>query len=454
MSTEFNGESSAASARLESRHGRAGILRKRQVLAVVVGNGLEYYDFVTYAFFAAQIGRTFFPSNTPGTSLLASLATFGVGFLTRPLGAFVIGRLGDRVGRKPAMLLSFLLIGVGVVGLPLIPSYASIGMLAPVLAIAFRLLQGFALGGEVGPSTAFLMEAAPPLRRGLYISLQATSADFAVCIAGLVGVGLASVLDAPALDAWGWRVALLLGATIIPVGFVLRRTLNETLQTPTQADEEPAPEGYARIVALGLILLGAATTTNYLLEYMTTYASVTLGMSTKIAFGATAVIGLSGVICDSLGGWLSDRWGRKPIMIVPWLFLAIAVFPSFWLLERLRSGAALYTACAVLGSISTLSSATIIVAITESLPHRVRSGAIAIIYALAISVFGGSTQFFVAWLIRATGNPLAPAWYMFCGVIIGLIALFQLPETAPIKTGRQPASGPDLRVRIAVDAER
>jgi MHS family citrate/tricarballylate:H+ symporter-like MFS transporter len=409
------------------------------VLAVVVGNGLEYYDFVTYAFFAAQIGRTFFPSNTPGTSLLASLATFGVGFLTRPLGALVIGRLGDRVGRKPAMLLSFSLIVVGVVGLPLVPSYASIGALAPVLAIAFRLLQGFALGGEVGPSTAFLMEAAPPLRRGLYISLQATSADFAVCIAGLVGVGLASVLDAPALDAWGWRVALLLGAAIIPVGFVLRRTLNETLRAPAQAHEEPAPGGYARVVVLGLILLSTATTTNYLLEYMTTYASVTLGMSTKVAFGATAVLGLSGVICDSLGGWLSDRFGRKPIMIVPWLFLAIAVFPSFWLLERLRTTAALYLACAVLGSISTLSSATIIVAITESLPHRVRSRGIAIIYALAISVFGGSTQFFVAWLIRATGNPIAPAWYMFCGVMIGLITLFQLPETAPVKTYLKPA---------------
>jgi MFS transporter, MHS family, citrate/tricarballylate:H+ symporter len=416
---------------------------------VVVGNGLEYYDFVTYAFFAAQIGRTFFPSNVPGTSLLASLATFGVGFLTRPLGAFVIGRFGDRAGRKPAMLLSFLLIGVGVVGLPLIPSYGSIGVLAPLLAITFRLLQGFALGGEVGPSTAFLMEAAPPLRRGLYISLQATSADFAVCIAGLVGVGLASVLDAPALDRWGWRVALLLGAAIIPVGFVLRRTLDETLRTPAQGQEEPPTKSYARIVTLGLILLGAATTTNYLLEYMTTYASTTLGMSARIAFGATAVIGLSGLICDSLGGWLSDRFGRKPIMIVPWLFLAIAVFPAFSLLERLRTGAALYTACAVLGCLSTLSSATIIVAITESLPHRVRSAGIAIIYALAISVFGGSTQFIVAWLIRATGNPIAPAWYMFCGVIIGLIALSQLPETAPAIA----ASAPDPHVRAAAGTE-
>ncbi len=422
-------------------------LSRRQVLGVVVANGVEFYDFVTYAFFAAQIGRAFFPSNTPGTSLLASLATFGVGFVTRPLGAWVIGRFGDRVGRKPAMLLSFALIGVGVVGLPLIPPYASIGIWAPLLAIAFRLLQGFALGGEVGPSTAFLMEAAPPLRRGLYVSLQATSADVAVFIAGLVGLGLAKVLDAAALDAWGWRLALLLGAAIVPLGLVLRRTLVETMPSDVHLSRSSdasvhAKAGYRRTVVLGLILLSTATTTNYLLEYMTTYASFTLGMSATTAFGATAVIGLSGVICDPLGGWLSDRVGRKPVMILPWLALALAVFPAFMLLDRLRTGVALYGACAVLGSMSTLSSATIIVAITEALPARVRSGGIALIYALAISVFGGSAQFAVAWLIRATGNSLAPAWYMFVGVIIGLVALSQLPETAPIKTrGRSGADG-------------
>ena len=405
------------------------------MLAVALGNAVEFYDFVTYAFFAAQIGRAFFPSDTPGTSLLASLATFGAGFLTRPLGAFVLGRMGDRLGRKPAMLVSFALIGVAVIGLPLIPSYASIGVLAPILAICFRLVQGFALGGEVGPSTAFMMEAAPPLRRGLYISLQATSADVAVMVAGLVGVGLASALSPAALDSWGWRVALLAGGMIVPIGLVLRRTLGETLEPASQPGDAPTIRNYGRVAAAGLAVLASATTTSYLLNYMTTYANSTLGMSPKVAFGATAIVGLSGVICDPLGGWLSDKFGRKPVMIVPWLCLAIAVFPCFTLLEHERSALALYAACGILACASTLSASASLISVTESLPHRVRSGALAILYALAISIFGGSTQFTVAWLTRLTGNPLTPAWYMIGGVIVGFLALRVMPETAPIKTG-------------------
>jgi MFS family permease len=246
---------------------------------------------------------------------------------------------------------------------------------------------------------------------------------------------LASALDATALDSWGWRVALLAGGVIIPIGLVLRRTLGETLQPLKSPGDLPVIRNYGRIAAAGLALLAAATTTNYLLNYMTTYASSTLGMPAKVAFGATAIVGLSGVVCDPLGGLLSDRFGRKPIMIIPWACLAIAVFPCFALLERERTGLALYAACAVLACASTLSTSTSLIAITEALPHRVRSSALGIIYALSISIFGGSTQFLVAWLTRLTGNSLAPAWYMIGGVVVGLGALCVMPETAPIKTG-------------------
>lgn len=248
---------------------RTHSLSWRQALAIAVGNGLQFYDFVTYAFFATQIGRTFFPSRSPGLSLLSSLATFGVGFLTRPLGAIVIGRFGDRAGRKPAMILSLCLIGVAVAGLSLTPSYASIGALAPILVIVCRLLQGFALGGEVGPSTAFLLEAAPPSRRGLYVSLQATSADTAVLIAGVVGLVLASTLDAAQLDAWGWRVAQLLGICIIPFALALRRTLQETLTAPAAVDHEDiSARSYRGTFVLGIVMLSAATTNNYVLGYL------------------------------------------------------------------------------------------------------------------------------------------------------------------------------------------
>jgi MFS family permease len=228
----------------------------------------------------------------------------------------------------------------------------------------------------------------------------------------------------------------MLGVCIIPFALVLRRTLNETLTAPAAAEGNIAAAGYARAVLLGLMMLSAATTNNYVLEYMTTYASNTLGMSAAVSFSATAVIGASGLVCDTLGGWLSDRLGRKPVMIIPWLLLIVAIYPSFWLLERLRTPTALLTVSAVLNGIQTLSSATIIVAITESLPKRVRSGAVALIYALAISVFGGSTQFLVAWSIHATGNPLVPAWYMLGAVTIGLIAMLRLPETAPARQSR------------------
>ena len=411
----------------------------RQVAAVVAGNALEFYDFVTYAFFAAQIGRTFFPSDRPGASLLASLATFGAGFLTRPLGAFVIGRYADRSGRKPAMLLSFWLMGLAVIGLPLVPSYASIGLAAPLLVIAFRLLQGFALGGEVGPNTAYLMEAAPARRRGLYVSMQATSADFAVMIAGLVGVLLANVLTTSQLDAWGWRAALLLGAVIVPFGLVLRRSLMETLHRAPPSVVESAPVTmriYLRIGAVSIALIATATTTNYLLSYMTTYANSTLGMPERLAFGATVAVGAAGLVFDPIGGWLSDRFGRKRLILLPWLLLTVLVFPGFWAIEHFRNGAALWTACALLASVSTMAGTTALVSITEWLPRHVRAGGFGLIYATSIAVFGGSTQFMTAWLTRLTGNPLVPAWYMFAGIAVGLIALTQLPETAPVRTGR------------------
>jgi MFS family permease len=410
-----------------------------QVAAIVAGNALEFYDFLAYSFFAVQIGKTFFPSHSPGASLLASLATFGAGFLTRPIGALVIGRLGDRAGRKPAMLLSFGLMGIAITGLALTPSFRAIGVAAPIAAIAFRLVQGFALGGEVGPSTAFLFEAAPPLRRGLYVSFQFVGQNLAVLCAGLIGVALSHILSPPALTDWGWRIAFLLGAGIVPFGLLLRRDLDETLNQDEPALAPPAmgdpahARQYLAAGTLGLIMLAAGTIATYVLHYLTTYATATLNMASEVAFGATVANGLMGAVFAPIGGWLSDRYGRRATMIAPWLALLALVFPCFYAISRFQTPLALFAATAAMSVAASISSSSVLTAITESLPKSGRSGALALIYAVAISIFGGTAQFAAAWMTQATHNAMAPAWYMAAAVTLGLGAMLALPETAPIK---------------------
>src|SRR5215471_14014820 len=404
----------------------------RHVLAVFVGNALEFYDFLTFSYFAVYISRTFYPTDHPSAALLATLATFGAGFLTRPIGAIVIGSMGDRVGRKPAMVFSFTLMGVAIVGLALTPSFTTIGPAAPVIVLLFRLVQGFALGGEVGPTTAFMAEAAPPNRRGLYLSMQYATQDGAVLVAGLVGTTLAAQLSADQLQHWGWRLAMLLGASIVPFGIMLRRTLPETLGRPgTDAAVASAPTAepgasrgvrpYLPIVVLGLMMLTAGTIGSYTLSYMTTYALDTLHLPATISFTLIIINGLFSMLSEPFSGWMSDKVGRKPVMIVPGLVLLLSILPCFWVIGHWRSTWALYGAEAVMSIFASISSVPVIVTITETLPAYIRSGAVATIYAFAISIFGGSTQFMIKLLIDRTGNPLAPAYYWTGALTIGLV---------------------------------
>ena len=411
----------------------------RHVLAVFVGNGLEFYDFLTFSYFAVYISRTFYPAGHASAALLATLATFGAGFLTRPIGAIVIGGMGDRIGRKPAMVFSFTLMGVAIVGLALTPSYTTIGYAAPVIVLLFRLVQGFALGGEVGPTTAYMAEAAPPHRRGLYLSMQYATQDGAVLMAGLIGTMLAARLSAEQLEHWGWRAAMLLGASIVPFGILLRRTLPETLSRPHAGGATPAamplgPAGilpFLPIIVFGLMMLTAGTIGSYTLSYMTTYALDTLHLPATISFTLIIINGGVSMVFEALSGWLSDRFGRKPVMIVPGILLVLSILPCFWVLTHWRGVWTLYGAEAVMAMFAAVSSVPVIVTITEQLPEHIRSGAVATIYAFAISIFGGSTQFVIKLLIDHTGNPLAPAWYWTGAAIVGLVAMALVRESAP-----------------------
>jgi MFS family permease len=412
-------------------------LRARQVFAVSAGNALGFYDFVTYSYFATQIGATFFPSHDKSISLILSLATFGIGFVSRPIGAIVLGTLSDRIGRKPGLIISFLLMGFGLLGLALTPSYASIGIAAPILVVFFRLIQGFALGGEVGPTTAYMLEAAPPHRRGLYASFQATTQDFATLMAGVIGFVLASWLTPAELQDWGWRVALLIGATIIPFVLITRRNLEETFALAHETLPPPVVfRPYLRLAVLGLLMIGSGTILSYTLGYMTTYAQNTLRMAANVAFAATMINGGVSFAFDSVSGWLADRYGRKPVMIVPSILLVLVTIPVFMGIVQLHSTAAFLWGVAIIAFLGAFSQPPGLVLLTEALPAAIRSRGLATVYAVAIASFGGSTQVVMTILLRNSGDPMVPAYVLLPVSAIGVIAMFLLPETAPVKTGK------------------
>ena len=399
------------------------------VAATVAGNALEFFDFVTYTFFAVQIGQTFFPSSDEFTSLLAAVGVFGVGFVFRPLGGILIGAYADRAGRRPAMLLTIVLITVGTMGLALTPSYASIGVAAPVIVILCRLVQGLALGGEVGPASVFLIEAAPRGKRGLYSSWQLASQGLAVLAAGLLGVGLALVLDKEALRVWGWRVPFVLCLLLVPVAFYpAPRHAGETFEHGAKVERARLGD-HMKLIVLAVLLILGGTVSTYVSNYMTTYATNTLHLPPATALTATVVGGVSLFVGALAGGWLADRYGRRGTMLWPRLLLTLTAWPLFLLLARQPSAGTLYLATIVLTVLTAIGSTASLVVIPELLPRSIRATGLSIAYAVGVSLFGGSTQFVVTWLLKATHDPTSPAWYVTATSVITLAAMWVMPES-------------------------
>jgi MHS family proline/betaine transporter-like MFS transporter len=407
-----------------------------QVAAAVIGNALEWYDFIVFGFFTVIISKLFFPADSQYASLLLTTATFGVGFFMRPVGGILLGIYADRKGRKAALLLIVGLMTAAIAMIGFAPTYVAIGVAAPLIIVLARLLQGFSAGGEFASATSFLIESAPPNRRGYYGSWQMVGQGLAVLMGALLGTLLTRNLTPEALDSWGWRVPFLFGLIIGPLGLYIRSNLDETAAFLESSRRQRPSLGVAvaahtkeTLVCMGIVIAGTIAFYVILL-YMPTFARTQLHLPLDQAFFAQTISLACLVVLTPIFGALSDRVGRRPIIIGALILCLALPYPLFsWLRDNpsfinlLITQVALCSAVGIFfGPIST--------ALAEQFPAHVRSTGLGIAYNIAVMVFGGFAQFFVTWLIGATGSPVAPAFYVMFGAAAGLLAALFLKERA------------------------
>jgi MHS family proline/betaine transporter-like MFS transporter len=408
----------------------------RQVAAAVVGNAMEWYDFVVFGFFATVMSQLFFPGSDERAALLLTLATFGVGFCSRPVGGMFFGFYADRRGRKAALQSVIFIMTFAVAIIAFAPTYASIGLGGPILMVTARLLQGFATGGEFASSTSFLIEIAPPARRGFYGSLQMAGQGASILLGTLVGIAVTSAFTPDQIHAWAWRLPFFVGLLIGPIGFYIRRHLHESA-----AFEDTIHERNAKDLIGGLVenhkskMLAAFGTTisatiyfYVVLIYMPTYAKTELGLSLAEAFFAQAYGLILLVVLTPIVGWLSDRNGRRPMLWISNILFLISAGPLFFYLTETRSQnvfilvqmAFCFMLSGLFGVLSTV--------LAEQFPTKLRSTGLALPYNLAVMIFGGFAPMIVTWLIGALNSQIAPAYYLMFGSITGLVASFALNE--------------------------
>ncbi len=422
----------------ETQSDGAPLFSASKIIAVVVGNALEFYDFLSFTFFAVNLARVMFPVGLPGTALLLTLMTGSLGFFARPLGAVLFGLLGDRIGRRPTMLATFTLMGVGALGLALTPDYASIGIAAPILVVAFRVIQGVAAGGDVGPTTAYLAECAPLARRGLFTSLQLAAMRLGALASGLVGLGLASAMSPAALDAIGWRIAFGVGAAIVPFAFILRRRLEETLHLP---ERDPRAPTKIEPLVYGAALLGmfGGLAMSSMSDFMFTFTTTWLAVPAPIAYRLTVAIGAVQIASVLLGGWLSDRVGRRWGKLYPSLAGVLLAFPLFAWGVAGAGMAQLSLAVLVLTALSALTMSPAYVALVECSPKRMRSGLVGIGYGLVIALAFGLGPPVVAGYVRASHDLNGPAYAWLLGFGLMLLSALLTRETHPARSGKASA---------------
>ena len=406
---------------------------RRAAIATVVGNSLEWFDFATYAFLATIIAKYFFPAGDPSLALLSTYAAFGLGFVARPLGALFFGRLGDRRGRRLALLIAMPLMGLGTLA---IPSYAAIGIAAPIALVVCRLIQGFSAGGELGNAVVFLSEWAPPKRRGLFSSFQ----QFSTIGGTLLGSGAAALLNstlAPAaLESWGWRLPFIFGGLVIaPLGFYLRNKVEETpvfektaaASLPTSGRGEQSPW----IVGAKLVGVVVVWTVSYyvFLNYLPTFLQRNAGISASTALWANTLGLLVMMVAIPAWGHLSDIVGRKPPMVIAAACFILIPYPIFSLLVSGVSPTTVVLVQVGVGLIIAIFAGVGPALMSEMFPTRLRTTGVSVGFGLSTAIFGGFAPFISAWLIEKTGSPLSPIFYVIAAACISTCVIATLRET-------------------------
>jgi metabolite-proton symporter len=403
------------------------------VIRVSLGNFLEMYDFMVFGYYAAAIGRAFFPTKNEYASLMLSLMTFGTGYLMRPLGAIVLGAYIDHHGRRKGLLLTLALMAVGTLSIGIMPGYETIGFFAPLLVVLGRLVQGLSAGVEIGGVSVYLAEIATPGHKGFFVSWQSGSQQVAVIFAALIGLTLSATLRPEEMAGWGWRVPLLIGSMLIPFLLLLRRSLTETDEFLARKHHPGTSEIWRtvmtnwRLVILGMMLSITTTVTFYLITaYMPTYGSSVLHLTAKSSMLVTLCVGISNLCFLPIMGALSDKVGRRPLLLLFSTIALVTPYPVLLWLVSAPSFGRLLAAGLWFSMIFGSYNGSMVVFLTEIMPVNVRVSGFSFAYSLATGIFGGFTPAVATWLIHETGNRAMPGlWLSFAG-LMGLIATLVL----------------------------
>jgi len=406
------------------------------VVRVASGNFLEMYDFQIFGYYAAAIGRTFFPSGNEFASLMLSLMTFGAGFLMRPLGAIVLGTYIDHRGRRNGLLLTLGLMAIGTLSIACTPSYASIGLIAPLLVVAGRLVQGLSAGVEAGGVSVYLFEVATPGHKGFYTSWQAASQQVAVMFAAVLGLGLTLRLSGDQMTRWGWRVPLLVGCAIIPLLFLLRRSLKETPEF-LERKRRPSPREILhtlarswRLVVLGTVLTIMNTVYFYLITaYTPTFGGAVLHLAARDVIVVTLCVGASNFFWLPIMGAVSDRIGRRPMLAAVCALALLTAYPALSWLVTAPSFSRLMVVELWLSFLFASYNGALIVFLTEIMPADIRTAGFSLVHSSATAIFGGFTPAISTYLIHATGNRAIPGLWLSFAAVCGLIATVLLSSS-------------------------